>query len=287
MSQPRSLPEVKPDPERNIAIVLPLVTAEEAQTQWRRFEDLKQKLLIEEDYQTIQGRRFIKRSGFRKLAVVFGLSDRVLQQERLDRPDGSFVWRVTVEIAAPNGRTSIGMGACDSKERNFAHTEHDVLSVAHTRSKSRGISDMVAGGAVSAEEMEATPPQEAATKQQEKTSWEPRDPCVKEPIQQPGLRQFPLVAADNLALGMVNYLEDGSEASLVPEQPIPLDHAVIKNFLLGKVLRNLVDQKKIEFQTEEIEDSLTAVLIRGKLDDAVLKDIVSAARWAFEKALEG
>jgi hypothetical protein len=135
--------------------VKPLVSPEKAAEDWALFESLKAKLLTDEDYQSIAGKRYIKRSGFRKIAVYFGLSDRILEQERIDRDDGSFSWRIVVEVEAPNGRVSTGVGACDSRERKFAHVEHDVYAIAHTRAKSRAISDMVAGGAVSAEEMEA------------------------------------------------------------------------------------------------------------------------------------
>ena len=135
--------------------VKPLVTPEQAAEEWARYESLKAKLLNEDDYQDISGKRYIKRSGFRKIAVYFGLSDSILEQERTDREDGSFFWRIVVEVEAPNGRISTGVGICDSNERNFAHVEHDVYATAHTRAKSRAISDMVAGGAVSAEEMEA------------------------------------------------------------------------------------------------------------------------------------
>jgi len=135
--------------------VMPLATPEEVEKAWATFEAMKARLLVDDDYQAIAGKRYIKRSGFRKIAVFFGLSDKILEQERVDRDDDSFTWRIVVEATAPNGRTSIGVGVCDSRERKFAHLEHDVYATAHTRAKSRAISDMVAGGAVSAEEMEA------------------------------------------------------------------------------------------------------------------------------------
>jgi len=136
--------------------VRPLVTPAQAAADWALFEELKDRLLVDDDYQAIAGKRYIKRSGFRKIAVYFGLSDRLLKEERKDRDDKSFTWHIVVEAYAPNGRTSVGVGVCDSKERSFAHVEHDVYATAHTRAKSRAISDMVAGGAVSAEEVEAT-----------------------------------------------------------------------------------------------------------------------------------
>ena len=45
---------------------MPLVTPEKAAQQWALFESLKAKLLSSEDYQTIAGKRYIKRSGFRR-----------------------------------------------------------------------------------------------------------------------------------------------------------------------------------------------------------------------------
>jgi len=135
--------------------VMPLVSPEEARKQWNKFEALKAQLLDKTDYQKIAGKHFIKRSGFRKIAVYFGLSDHIQEQERVDRPDNSFYWRIVVRAEAPNGRTSIGVGICDSREKKYAHVEHDVYATAHTRAKSRAISDMVAGGVVSAEEMES------------------------------------------------------------------------------------------------------------------------------------
>ncbi len=134
-------------------VVKPLVTPDQAAIEWQLYEQLKANLLVPDDYQDIAGKKYIKRSGFRKIAVYFGLSDKIDEAERIDREDESFLWRIVVEAKAPNGRISIGVGICDSRERKFAHLEHDVYATAHTRAKSRAISDMVAGGALSAEEV--------------------------------------------------------------------------------------------------------------------------------------
>jgi len=147
--------ERKPKPN-SLSIVEPLATPDKIAGSMRVFEELKQKLLTDEDYQAIGDKKYIKRSGFRKIALAFGLSDKILEQVRVDRPDGSFVWRIRVRVTAKNGRCSEGVAACDSRERGWAHLEHDVYSTAHTRAKSRTISDLVAGGAVSAEEMETS-----------------------------------------------------------------------------------------------------------------------------------
>ena len=229
-----------------LAPVMPLVTAEKAAEQWALFEALKSKLLSSEDYQSIAGKCYIKRSGFRKIAVYFGISDRILKEERADRADGRFTWHITAEAIAPNGRSCVGVGACDSRERKFAHTEHNVLSTAHTRAKSRAISDLVAGGVVSAEEMSpdtensefepkqqpmnVTPKPEAAATTQ---VYQPHVPVTKDTLVKEGLRQFPLTNGLN-AIGMINVIED--EASIVPEKPVKTDCSTIKGFLIAKML---------------------------------------------------
>lgn len=149
--------------------VQPLVTPEQAAASWKLFLDLKQKLLTSDDYQKISDKKFIKKSGFRKIAVAFNLSDRIIESERIDREDGSFYWRIVVEVEANNGRISTGVAICDSKERKFAHVEHDVFTTCHTRAKNRAISDMVAGGVASAEEMSSAQTKKPSSKEKKKS----------------------------------------------------------------------------------------------------------------------
>lgn len=149
--------------------VKPLVSPEQAARAWKLFLDLKKKLLDEHDYQLIAGKRFIKKSGFRKLSVVFNLSDEIVEHEKIVREDETFYWRILTKVTAPNGRTSVGVAICDSRERKFAHPKHDVYATCHTRAKNRAISDMVAGGVVSAEEMLSTSKEEAPRAQEKNT----------------------------------------------------------------------------------------------------------------------
>ncbi len=133
-------------------VVMPLATPEEAKTQWDQYQALKASVLSESDFQKIGKGKFTKKSGFRKIATFFGLTDKIIEKERTEFENG-FTWMFTVEAIAPNGRSSQGVGICDSRERKFSHVEHDVYATAHTRAKNRAISDLVAGGEVSAEEM--------------------------------------------------------------------------------------------------------------------------------------
>lgn len=148
-------------------MVVPAVAPEIALKAWRDYLTMKRMLLDSSDYQSITTfqtgkgttkRSFIKKSGWRKLATAFNLSDEIIKEERKEYNLGQvnyyFVIEVTAKVTAKNGRISTAIGSCASNERKFAHTEHDVRSTAHTRAKNRAISDMIGGGEVSAEEVE-------------------------------------------------------------------------------------------------------------------------------------
>lgn len=141
------------DEQDAFAIVKPIVKIQDALSDLKSFEQMKSKLLSNSDYQPIQGKNFIKKSGWRKLALVFNISDQVVEKTRENKPNGSFVWTFRVRATAPNGRFTESVGSCDSAERKFTHAEHDVLATAHTRAKSRAISDLIGAGEITAEEL--------------------------------------------------------------------------------------------------------------------------------------
>ncbi|MDP2709426.1 MAG: hypothetical protein Q8O93_05310 [bacterium] len=133
-------------------LLKPVASINDIVAAWQDYQNLKAKLLNESDYQMIQGKNCIKKSGWRKIQTAFSISDELISEERKEYKD-YFVYLTTVKTTAPNGRFVFGIGSCASDERRFAHKEHDVRSTAHTRAKNRGISDLVGGGDVSAEEM--------------------------------------------------------------------------------------------------------------------------------------
>jgi hypothetical protein len=141
-----------------LQVVRPLVDPDKAVRDFEEFQQLKSKLLSKDDYQSIQGKNFIKKSGWRKLALVFNVSDSIVEEKKDARDDKSFVWTFKVRATAPNGRYSEAVGSCDSSERKFSKLEHDVRATAHTRAKSRAISDLIGAGEVSAEELEDEDP---------------------------------------------------------------------------------------------------------------------------------
>ncbi|HDM35648.1 MAG TPA: hypothetical protein ENG09_00135 [Candidatus Syntrophoarchaeum butanivorans] len=176
-AQPVAIPETKSIPAAS-KIVMPVVTAEEAMAAWKQYEELKRAIVTPNDVVVIDGREFLKKSYWRKLATFFNLTDEIVKEEIERDAWGRIVKaKYHVKATAPNGRSTVGVGVCsihdkaheDDKRdregrvicpgpcdgrRHFSNPEHDILSTAHTRAKNRAISDLVGGGEVSAEEVE-------------------------------------------------------------------------------------------------------------------------------------
>ena len=149
------------------SIVKPIVSAQAAVENWHEFQTLKVSLLEANDYQDIQGKKFIKKGGWRKIATVFNLADAIVSKQ-IDRDDSGKTMRAefTVRVTAPNGRYADGWGCCSLNEgRQFNKVDHDIPATAHTRAKNRAISDLVGGGEVSAEEMQGE--QQTTTRQKQ------------------------------------------------------------------------------------------------------------------------
>jgi len=136
-------------------IVRPAVTAAEALAAWQEFQQLKNYIIEASDIQKINGKNHVKKSGWRKFATFYNLTDQIVEETRDVLENGAFQWKMKVLCTAPNGRKTEGVAICTSTEKKFTHPEHDVYTTCHTRAKNRAISDMIAAGEVSAEEMEA------------------------------------------------------------------------------------------------------------------------------------
>jgi len=147
--------ETLPAPMGMSGIVRPAVSAQQALAAWKEFQELKKYIIEPSDIQMINGKNHVKKSGWRKFATFYNLTDKIVEETRQDLGNGAFSWKIKVVCRAPNGRETEGVAICVSTEKKFAHPEHDVYTTCHTRAKNRCISDMIAAGEVSAEEMEA------------------------------------------------------------------------------------------------------------------------------------
>lgn len=122
----------------------------------RAFEFFKTKVLTPKDFATIQGHPWIKKSGWAKYSLACNVSTEV-REERIEEHDGHRVYHFTYRaIHLPSGRFADAVGSASEAERKaWNHPEHDVRSLAQTRAFNRAVSNLVGGGEVSAEEIDA------------------------------------------------------------------------------------------------------------------------------------
>jgi len=275
---------------------------------FKKLQEFKSRLLTKDDSVEIKGRQYLRKSAWRKWALACAVSDEVLSFERVPAQgkdqDGSFYYRIVVRaFHKPTGRSSVGVAvASRAEKKDWAHEEHDIFALAHTRAKNRAIADLVGGGEVSAEEIvpsetpqenrtvEAAPTPSSSTPmppEAPKEAWTIRVPVTKDPIAVEGVRQLPLINGTT-AIGIMNVLADGSEASIVPERPVPADAAPIRSFLVPKVLDAMkAKHPHVEYRLDIDEnDMLRSIVIRGKLEDSQVKELASASKWAFQRATE-
>jgi len=282
MSQPTRDSEI-------LEIVKPMVKTKDALSEMKAFEEMKSKLLAESDYQNISGKNFIKKSGWRKLALVFNISDQIIENTKMEQPDGSFAWFFRVRASAPNGRFTEAVGSCDSKERRFAHAEHDVYATAHTRSKSRAISDLIGAGEISAEEMEASGSIRA-----------PEEIDLEEPE---------LEKAKSLlhtANSIYNGVYESSESSSQPPSSIDTDvisrfelklqdhdffisekEAPFARFFIGKICRSISEQNPdSRYELEKNNEGLVKAVVWYNLRETQKKEIENTLAWSLKKIFE-
>ena len=151
------------------------------------YRSLCEALLEDTDYQEIGGKRFRKKSGWRKLAVAFNVSTELLRETEI-RGHRNRIEEVKclVRAVAPNGRFQDGIGVasiyercCDAEtckkwetypdtgritghvhcgetctgRQHFSNAAHDIPSTAMTRATNRAQADLFGMGEVSAEEI--------------------------------------------------------------------------------------------------------------------------------------
>lgn len=107
------------------------------------------------DVQKDGGREFKKKSAWRKLARHFGVSCYVEDKPALSEIGPHWVVTVRARAVAPWGQVSEDVGSCGSDEQTGRRTITlaDAIATASTRAHNRAISNLIAMGEVSAEEI--------------------------------------------------------------------------------------------------------------------------------------
>jgi hypothetical protein len=147
--------------ERRSEVIRPL-DADQLVESFHEYQALLPRILADSDYQEAgRGKRFVKKSGWRKIATAFDLDVQIIRSvvERDDtgQPCRAEVWARAI---APSGRSMDGDGYCSVDEDRFSgprgnrsKLENDLRATATTRAMNRAISGLVGMGEVSAEEV--------------------------------------------------------------------------------------------------------------------------------------
>lgn len=167
-----------------------IVDVDAAEAFMENYQELVERLLDKSDYQKIGDKKAKKKSAWRKLATAFNISDEVVNEEiTRDETNQIISAKYYVKAVMPNGRSATAVGVCSIYDKirysglkkditqpsnfelrgRFSNAEHDVPSTAHTRAKSRAISDLIGAGEVSAEEMEEEKESSKKSKKTKKT----------------------------------------------------------------------------------------------------------------------
>lgn len=283
-----------------------MVETKDALGEIKAFEEMKSKLLAKTDFQSISGKNFIKKSGWRKLALVFNISDQVVESSKKERSDGSFVWFFRVRATAPNGRFTEAVGSCDSKERRFAHAEHDVYATGHTRAKSRAISDLIGAGEISAEEMQApaaafSPIESEEEAEEEQLGEGPAFERAKS-LLHTASSMFKRGADAGSAITLQSTTPaDVEEAS--PGEPSNATRFELKlqgrnyfvsekeppfsRFFIGKICRGISEQNPGAcYELEKNEQGLVTAIVWHNLPEAQKREVENTLAWSLKKILE-
>lgn len=180
-------------PMTALDITRPIAGVEDVRAAFEQYEQLRRTIVVKADITNIQGKEFVNKSGWRKLAVVMGVSGQIVSRDYQRDAQGRVMSaEVVMRAVAPNGRFMEGLGACDLHERccpkafsedavcrdsrskhhhciagcdgynHFSKPQHDIPATAQTRALNRACSDLFGFGEVSAEEV--TDRDEAAEK---------------------------------------------------------------------------------------------------------------------------
>lgn len=157
------------------------LNVDQALQQYQAYIELTNKMLQPEDFQEIGGKKYKKKSAYRKYANAFKVSvvDTTIEIHRDD--SGRPVWaQAIVWVETRDGRRFFGTQECHLHEKccpafegqvcnkkgyhthcaqgcnGYIHFAHpgDIPATAYTRALNRAVSDAIGSGEVSAEEME-------------------------------------------------------------------------------------------------------------------------------------
>lgn len=301
-TQPAQQPSV---PVLELQEELKAIDVDKAAVVFHEYQRFQQLCLTPDDWVDIQGKRYPKKSALRKWGLACNVSTEIVREHRVPAlgldEGGNLYWKITARAYLRNGRSTVGTAIASKDERKSwgSRMEHDIYSLACTRAVNRSIADLIAGGAVSYEELltelvetaSNTASQDVSTHEMESklgqaqtaSSWNVS--LSKEP--QAGMVQYPLFYKDR-TVGIYNIDAERSELAFLPDREILAETAPIQSFLANRVLQQMKEKHKPDFDyaLDVVDGKIRAVLVRTKLDDGRVQELANAVGWAFAKSAE-
>ncbi|CAM6082744.1 unnamed protein product [Calypogeia fissa] len=114
---------------------------------FRECQDAAMRTLVPSDYTIMNGKPYIKKTGWRKIAFFFNLSFEIKDKNiQFDQQANVLRAEFVVRASMPSGRYTDSWGSCDRGEKRFSKPNHDIPSTAETRAKTRACQDLLGIG---------------------------------------------------------------------------------------------------------------------------------------------
>ena len=154
--------------------IMPLAAAKIA-AMMNAFDEAKRLVARPGDFIRIQGREVGKKSLWRRLARAFALSVEIVRLDiRRDEAGNVLSADCVARATHPAGASMEAYGGADINEKRGWNKPADMIATAQTRAVSRAISDLIAGGEVTADEMDESDDGPRPTRNPKSTVPEPR-----------------------------------------------------------------------------------------------------------------
>ena len=277
-----------------------MVDVDSAKAFMDNYQEVCKALLDKSDYQNVKingkSTAFKKKSAWRKIATAFNISDEILEKEII-RDDNYQIISATfaVKVTAPNGRSGIGTASCSifdkiknsdleqpsnfELRKRFNNAENDVIGTAHTRAKSRAISDLVGMGEVSAEEM-------GVIEKPKKVSVKPKTAAKSSNL---GNKPKPKQKLDSVKEMNIEQIKPNH-----PRKSKKVDDGAIEVEVIGgdkpsKSIKDLMEENKtIKKVVDELNEENRAInrnLIQDRLTNLLEHGVVTEEEYKEAKAL--
>ncbi len=133
-------------------VVRTKISPDEMKKNMNVYQQLLGILTDDTDRVTISGKKFLRKSGWLKMAVPFGISTSIIEEKR-EEFEAGYAYHFTVR-AQVDGRSVDEVGTCDNIDDRPGSNIHVIRTMAKTRATSRAIASLMGKSEQSAEDVE-------------------------------------------------------------------------------------------------------------------------------------